>query len=303
MNYIWIAFGIAGVVFLAMEETVDKIAIVGDKDIDPLASTFWRNFLFWIWICVFAAFGFLGHISFFFAWPMLVLAVVFIGSGFFYTYLLKKIELTSASAVSYASPFFYFIIDAFLLKAGFTVFQALGILLLTAGGMLFVIDPRRGGLRKEFTPKVLGIFVYDFLISGVDYYAFKYYFDVYHLNEVSYFFNVWFLMFVFFIALIAIRGSWRITWHAALDHDYIGKVAVSKFFDAASSYAWFHAIALSSVSQMNALNAFFPLALIAVVYTMQNLLGFKAEEEFSKGRLAPKLVAVIMLCVGGFFAR
>ncbi len=236
-------------------------------------------------------------------WPIFVLAVIFMGSGFFYTYLLKRIELTSASVVSYASPFFYFIIDAILLKVGFSTFQAMGILILTAGGMLFVIDPQRRGLRREFTPRILGIFVYDFVISGIDYYSFKYYFDVYHLNEVSYFFNIWLLMILLFLAVIAIRGSWKVVAHAALDHDYIGKVTVSKFFDAASAYTWLHAIALSSVSQMNALNAFFPVALIIVVYIMQNMFGFKAEEEFSKGRFAMKILAVLFLCIGGFLAR
>src|SRR5689334_5040801 len=97
----WILFALASLVFQALEETVDKIAIVKDKAIDLFAATFWRNLLFWLWIVIFGVFGVLGPLKFFFTWPIFLLGILFMGTGFFYTYLLKKVELTRSAALSY----------------------------------------------------------------------------------------------------------------------------------------------------------------------------------------------------------
>jgi len=50
-------------------------------------------------------------------------------------------------------------------------------------------------------------------------------------------------------------------------------------------------------------NALYPLILLGIIYLFQNILGLKTEERFSKGFLVLKLAAVLLLCVGGFFAR
>jgi drug/metabolite transporter (DMT)-like permease len=298
----WILLTIASLIFGACMETVDKIAIVKDKTIDLFAATFWRNLLFLVWIAIFATFGVFGHLSLFITWPVVLVAVLFTGSSFFYTYLLKKIEVTSQAALSYASPAFYLIIDAVLLKLHFSAFQALGILLLTGGGILFTIDPK-GGIRKEFTPRIWMIFVYEFLVNGVEYYGFKYYFLSYQMNEISYFFNIWLVMMILLLLVVVLQGRWKTLWKAAQNHHYFAKSALSKFFDAAQSLLWLNAIALAAVSQVNAVNSLFPVILIGVVFVTQNIFGFKAEEEFSKGRLSLKLAAVALLCVGGFFIR
>lgn len=299
----WILFAIASLFFQAVEEAVDKIAIVKDKTIDLFAATVVRNFLFWLWIAVFGIAGFLGSLKIMLTWPILLLAVILIGGGFFYTYLLKKIELTESAALSYVSPALYLIIDAALLKLNFTWLQAMGILLLTAGGMLFVINVKGGGIKEEFTPQVWAIFVYNFLISGVQYYSFKYFFETQGLNEVSYYFNIWLVMLVMFLVIALVQNRWSALWRAAREHLYFDKMLLSKGCDAFAAYLWLHALTLASVSQVNAIGSIYPLILIGSLYLLQNVFKFKAEENFSKGALSLKLVAVALLCIGGFLAK
>jgi drug/metabolite transporter (DMT)-like permease len=299
--YIFIA--LLALFFEACDEAIDKIAIVKHKGIDLFAATFWRNLINFGWIAIFVASGLFGGLTFLISWPVVLLGIIFMGDAFFYTYLLKKIEISSQAALSYATPALYLIIDAFLFKLHFSAFQVLAILLLVAGGMLFTVDTKKGGIRKEFTPRVWIILVYYFLSGAVEYYSFKYYFPAYHLNEVSYFFNTYLVMIVIFIVMIVLQNRWKAVRAAAHDHHYLAKVTLSKFFDAAQSCLWLYAIALATVSQVEAVGSFYPLLLVAVVFIIQNVFGYKAEEEFKGGRLYLKIVAVVVLCVGGLLLK
>jgi drug/metabolite transporter (DMT)-like permease len=297
--YIFIA--LASLVLETGMESIDKIAIVSHKTIDSLAASFWRNFVYFIWITIFIVSGLFGSFTFLMTWPVILLGFLFTASAFFYTYLLKKIEITSEAALSYINPALYLIIDATLLKLHFSAWEVAGTLLLTAGGMLFVVDSH--GIRKEFTPWVWMIFGYEFLSGAAEYYSFKYYFPAYHLNEISYFFNTYLVVVVLFIFMIALQNRWRVIWKAANDHHYLAKITLSKFFDAGQSCLWLYAIALSTVSQVNAIGSVYPLILIAVIFIIQNVFGYKAEEQFTKGRLYLKIIAVVLLCIGGYLIR
>ena len=298
----WILFAIGALVFQAVTATIDKIAVVKDKTINTLAATFWRQVVFWLWSCFFAVLGVAGSLTLFVRWPIVLLAMLFMASSFFYTYLLKKVELTGFSVVAYLSPFLYLLVDTIILKLHVSAFQTFGILLLTAGGMLFALNPK-GGIKKEFTAKVWGIFAYDFLMNGVAYYSFKYYSTTYQLNEVSYFFNIWMVMVAMLAVVVIFHSNRKTVWHTALSHGYLAKVTLSKGLDAVCAYLGFHAIALATVSQVNGMSALFPLILVIVVYASQKIFKFKAGEKFSHGHIILKFVAVVLLCIGGFMAR
>lgn len=190
-----------------------------------------------------------------------------------------------------------------LLKLHLNFAQVAGILFLVTGGFMFVVSPTTHHLKKEFTLKVFGIFLYDFFINVVEYYGFKYYFEQQALNELSFFFNIWFIMMVLFAVVTVARGKYGVVWRTATEKFFLGKVALSKWFDAASSYSYFHAITLATVSQVSATEAFSPLVIVGVAFLMQRILRFKVGERFSHGHLAFKLGAVILLGVGGYLAR
>lgn len=300
----WILFAVGALLCQGVEESIDKIAIVGDKAVDTFAASFWRNVIFWLWFVIVGISGLLGSLTFFISVPIVLMAALFMGSGIFYTYLLKRIEVTAAAALNYAVPFLYLFIDLVILRLSLTPLQVAGVLLLTAGGLLFVTQhPKRFQLKKEFTPKIFGIFAYSFVVSGVQYYGFKYYFETHAMNEVSYYFNIWLVMTALFLLVIAARNQWETLWRAFRENRYGPKMIVSKGFDAASSYLWLHALTLASVSQVQSTSALYPLILLGIVYVMQNIFRLNAEEEFSKERLVFKLAAVVLLCIGGFLAQ
>ena len=299
----WLYFVLGALIFHALEEAIDKITVVKDKTVNLLSATIWRNFFFWFWIVIFGVLGLFGHLEFFISWPIIGLAVMFLASGLFYTYTLKKIEITGMSAFSFISPSLYLLIDVVLLRLPLTFFQVAGILLLITGGLMFAVNIKTRRLKREFTPAIWGIILFDFSIGCVEFYAFKYYFDTMRLNEVSYLFSVWGVMMIMFLIVITARNQWSIFWQTARLNNYLPKMIVSKGCDALSSYLVFHAVALATVSQVNAVYFIYPIILIGVVYVGQNIFKFKAEEKFSQGYLVIKIIAIVLLVAGGFLMK
>ncbi len=298
----WILFALGSLVFQGFETVIDKIAIVKDKNIDSLAASFWRVLMFLLWFVVLGLTGFLGVLRIILPWPVVVFALLWIGGALFYTYLLKNIEVTGSSALSYASPFVYLVIDTFLFKVNMTPFQILGIILLAAGGMAFVLEPGKLKIRREFTSKIWGIFLYNLVLGVAEYYGFKYFLNHASMNEVSFFASTWLLVTAGFMIIISVRKKWGITMETAQKNRFLGKVTISKGLDAACSWLWLHAISMTAVSRVDAVGSLYPLILIGAVYLIQNVFGLKAEEEFSKGYLALKLIGIALLSVGGFLA-
>lgn len=298
----WALFALGSLVSQAFESVIDKIAIVTDKSIDSIAASFWRVLLFLLWFVVFGLTGVLGELKIIFPWPIVVFGLLWIGGALFYTYLLKNIEVTGSSALSYASPFFYLVIDVFLFKANMTTLQVLGIILLAAGGMAFVLQPGKLKMRSEFTAKVWWIFLYNLVLGIVEFYGFKYFLSRSVVNEVSFFASTWLIVTIGFVVIISLQRKWGRALQAARKNNFLGKTVVSKGLDAVCSWLWLHAIVMTNVSRVDALGSLYPLILIGVVYLMQEVFGFKADETLSRSHLALKLSAVVLLAVGGYLA-
>jgi uncharacterized membrane protein len=299
----WFLFAAGSLVLTAFEEAIDKIVVVSDKAMDTLAATVWRNFIWGLWIGVFGLLGFFGTISVSVSLFMVLIGVLWTGSGIFYTYLLKRIEVTSEAAISYIAPFLYLVIDVFLVHLHLTTPEVLGILLLITGGLMFVIVPGHFRLRKEFTPVVWGIFLYDFALGIIEYYGFKYYFHGQGMNEPSFYFSLWIIMMIAFLPPLFIRKAHKALWHVARERNYLRNITVSKGFDALASLLWLHAMTIAAISQVEATSAFYPIILLGTVFVLQQELGYKAEEEFAGTRLWFKIGGVALLAVGGFLAQ
>jgi len=299
----WMLFAFGALFFQALQNVIDKIAIVKDKNIDSLSATFWRTFMFFMWCLILGLTGVLGELKIFIPFPLFVFALLYMGSAFFYTHLLKKIEISGSSVLSYASPFFYLIIDTILLKTGMSTLQVLGVILLAAGGISFALQPGKLKFREEFTPKIWLIFLYNLILGIIEFYSFKYYFQLGSLNEISFYTNAWLVMTLGFAIIISFQGKWKIIASAAKKNNYLQKTILSKGIDAVGSWFWLHAVSMVAVSRVDAIGSFFPLILLGVVYLMQNIFSFKADEELSKNNFLYKLVAIILLCIGGFLAK
>ena len=300
----WIFFAIGSLVLNSFETTTDKIALVGDKVMDYLAASFWRVFLFCLFYGLLGLTGTVGKLHIFLPLPLLIIGIFCASSSIFYTKLLKQIEATGYAVLSYMAPVLYLFVDIFIIKAHLTGLEAIGILLLASGGVMFVLNPKTFRVKKEFTPAVFGMLVYNIFINASQYYAFKYYFNRGLINEVSFYFNIWIVTLIVLVGFLVVRKKTSVTLHSLRDHKkFMATITLSKFFDVSSSLLWLHALAMATVSQVNATDAVYPLMMIAVVYIAQSLFKLKAEEKFSQGHLAFKLAGVMLLCVGGFLVR
>lgn len=298
----WIFFAIGSVFSDAMQTTVDKIAIVKNKTIDSLSATFLRVVMFEL------LFGFLGisalagSLRVFLPLPIIGIGILCAGSAFFFTYFLKHIEATASSVISYATPVLYLLVDSFIAKAHLSAWQAMGIVLMACGGMMFVVNPQKFRLKKELTSLVWAMLGYNLLAGGTEYYGFKYYYSHFHLNEVSFGFSVWLVAAVTLFTIILLLGKLKtLRLTIAQRPDFLGAIFISKTFDATQWWLWLHALALASVSQVNAISSLYPLMLIMLLYLAQKTFKFKAEEKFSQGHLSFKLAAVVLLFLGGIF--
>lgn len=299
----WIFFAIGSLFSEALETATDKIALVKNKLIDPLAATFLRLIMVCLISAICGMLGFLGPLKLLLAWPIVLVGLLDASASLAYTYLLKHVEATSSAIVSYFSPLLYLAIDVNLLKTHLTPLQILGIFFLVFGGVIFALDPKKLRFKKEFTPIVWGLLAFNFIFGGFEYYTFKYYFADHRINEISFLFSFE-LICVFLLGLtVVFSGKISAVWRALTRSSYFRMVGISKSLDVGASYLWLHALALATVSQVNATNSLYPLMLILVVYLAQNLFKFKAEEKFSGGHLTYKLIAVILLCAGGYFIR
>jgi len=300
----WLLYALGSLIFNAAETTVDKVALVSSKTIDALSGTFLRVFLFCFYFGVGGAIGFLGTLRIFAPWPIIGIGIICAGSSLVYTYLLKRLEATGYTALSYLGPLLYLIIDTQFLKFRLTPFEVLGVLLLTAGGVMFVINPGQLKFKKEFTPIVFIMLAYNFFINAAQNYGFKYYYETRGLNEVSFYFNVWTIALIVLLGVMLASNKLGSLWHTVNGNQrFVKTIAVSKLFDAGNSWLWLHALALVTVSQVNATDAIYPLIMIGVVYIVQNVFKLKVEEKLSQGYLGFKLAAVGLLCLGGFLVK
>ncbi len=300
----WIIFAIGSLLAESIETAADKIALVTDETVDVLAATTLRVFFYCLVVGVVGWSGILGKLHVFIPAPILILGLLCGLSSIFYTYLLKHIEATGYAALSYASPILYLLIDTFIVKAHLDFLQIIGIFLLTIGGILFVINPKRFRLKKEFTPAVLAIFAFSFAINAFEYYSFKFYYSAGRINEISFYFNVFTIALLALAVTLILKGKLPQLKDTVLHHTgFMKTIFVSKIFDAICSILWLYAIALATVSQVNAMNALYPLMLMVALYIAQKVFQLTAKEDFSQKKSVVKFGAVLLLCVGGILIR
>lgn len=296
----WQIFALGALILGEIEYVADKVIVVSDKAIDSILASFYRNFVYFLLALLVGLTGIVGHIRIFLPWPVLVVAGLSVFSGIFYTYLLKKIEVTGSSAVTYAVPFLFLLVDVFVVKTHMSSLQILGIVLLILGGVGFVMDSQTRKLKPEYTKYIWGIFIFDFIVTGAEFYTFRYYNAVQHLNEVSYMISIWLLVSIGLLALVFFQGKARQLYSTATHKHYLPKITLSKSFDVGSSLLWFHAISLTNISKVTSFDVFSPLILLVLVYITQNVLKFKVDERLDGPSLKQKALATAVLIVGAY---
>ena len=73
-------------------------------------------------------------------------------------------------------------------------------------------------------------------------------------------------------------------------------------WDTVSALFWFRALAVASVSQVDAMESFYPVFLLITIYIVQKGFKLNVEEDIGSAQLLQKIIGTILLCVGGVLA-
>lgn len=293
----WQLSALGSLIAQALEGVVDKAAMVRDGHIHPGVATFWRNALLLFYVTVVGSLGFFGEMELVFSWPIIAFGCMAALSGYFYTYVLKKVEITGAYIETYLAPIGFLAIDLFVLNTDLSPAQIVGVIVLTAGGFALAFNARTHHMKREFSLRIWGVFLYWLIYDGTQFYLFKYLYEKGEVNEVSFVASVWLIAVSVVFLYLAFTGKAHLLFaHAA--RRYVPVVAVSKIFDAASTLLWLHALSFVAVSQVAALNALSPLMLFLVALFVQKETRMNIRERVDKANISWKVVATTMLCLG-----
>src|ERR1035437_8820408 len=204
----WQLFAFGSLFAMAGENIIDKASLVNNAKVDFLVASFWRSFFFFLIISLIGLINFhFGALQFSFNWLILLVAPLGVLSSIIYTFLLKKVELTSTTAFAYFAPIFFFLIDSIVLLNNFPLRIIIGIILLVIGGIGFSINPRTKQVKVELTKMVWWSLLFNIIWAGCLAYLFKYLNITQGLNGVSFFSSLWFIISLLLLIVICFKGN------------------------------------------------------------------------------------------------
>lgn len=293
----WQLYVLGSLIASATENVIDKASLLGNVAVDFFVASFWRPFLFFIVTVIIGLLGWVGVLHFSFYWGILLLAPIGAFSSLFYTYVLQKVEVTSATAITYVAPILFLFIDAKLLHNGFALKIIIGIILLVLGGIGFSINATTRKLKKELTPLVWGMLAFSVFWTGCEAYLFKYLNTTQGINGVSFFSSLWLLTSVVLLLIVLFKGKMALVFNST-SRTYAKQAFVSKTFDAVSTILWAQALTFVAVSQVSAYDALYPLILFVLVLVVQGIFKRNLNEKLDRQHIVWKVVATICLVIG-----
>jgi hypothetical protein len=150
---------------------------------------------------------------------------------------------------------------------------------------------------------VIVIFLFDLVVEAAEFYVFKYLNTAGIVSEGGYLIAVWSLVVLGLGVVVIVTGQLAAALQAAKQRAYMTGVGTSKAVDAVGSFLWLTALAASTPAYIAAVGALAPLALLIVAYIAERVAGIDIRENTSRKHMAWKLVAVLLICVGGWLAR
>lgn len=299
---LWQGYALGATAANAIENIIDKAVITDKKEIDDTIATFYRVAAFTVFSILLGLTGLAGSLTVKFPLPFIIFAFLSLISSYCYTYLLKNIEISANGILSYLTPFFFLLADLFIFSIPFELAQIIGIILLVLGAVLFVFDLGTFTFKAQYTRIVWLIFLFDLFLSGFGYYVFKHYSTNLGLNEISYIVSIWSLVAVGMLFIVICQRKIRLLFSSGINSTYLKGVAVSKAIDTVSALFWFRALAVASVSQVDAMESFYPVFLLITIYIVQKGFKLNVEEDIGSAQLLQKIIGTILLCVGGVLA-
>ena len=295
----WQLSALASLFARAGQRVADKAALVQDFRVDSYIATFYRQFIYLFLICIVGYFGWMGEMVLTFKWQLVVYALVCLPSVFFYTHLLRKIEVTLLEAMMCLAPALFLFVDVVILHVGLTATQFIAIVILSLGGFAFVLNGRTHKLKKELTPLVGVFLAFNLFLTLAEAYTFKYLNGAYGTNGVSFYASAWLIIVLGVLLVIALKGKTHLLVRPS-SLRYIPLVTVGKSLDAASGLFLMYALSLAAASQVAAIGALEPLVVFFVAVFIQKDARIRLREHVDSGNLHWKVGGVCLLVLGGF---
>lgn len=302
----WQVFSLGSTFFSALEQSIDKANMVKQNAIGLLSAT-------WIRIGAYSVIAYIGGYlimgeapALIFGWMMVILGLVNALNSYFYSVLVRKLEITTSGVIFNLAPLVFLFIDIVLLKKGLTTTEICGVLLLVVGGILFL--GRKHLIEKFGKDKrlaVFGMFIFGVFYLAFQNYLFQYYSVHYHIPVTDYLLSLGIWTFVFItLGLIfsSLRGT-RVKSNFRVYMHYTAGSLVSKTANYGASFFLLKALMLATVSQVYAMEAFFPIMLMFLVLILQGSMHIKMQEDISREALFHKITGIVLISVGIFLVR
>lgn len=298
----WQIFSLLSVVSAAFEEVIDKAIMVRGKAVDIIGATWFRN---GIVVCITFLGGWLfeGHIPvFFLSLPIILVGVLYAIQALLYTTTLRHIEITTSSLISNFIPLVFLPIDIFIIGAPFLPRQVAGVLALIAGGALFFWKHK--GITKRHLQLIVGVFLFDALIFGLESYSFQ---SLFATNTISAGDFLWSMSSVMLFALSVVFAGACLYQRQLPAFASYGSYArgslLAKTVGYLDSFFFLQALTLASVSRVAAMKALYPLVLIVLVILSQKRFSIDLEELLDRKTILQKTIASTIVCLGIYLIR
>ncbi len=293
----WQLLALLAIVAVSLQDVVDKWAMVSNRTIDASVATFWRNALAFIFTLAVGVWGILGPLTWYFDLWILAFALMLVCTSYLYTYMLRRVEVTSIEMDNYLAPLIFLAVDVVLVEATLSFAQIVGVLLLACGGFLLTMDGKTHHRKREFSPKVFGIILFWIAYGGFQYYLFKHLHETQGLSSVSFMASTYVIVIGIMLLVVVARGKYKALFNAASAR-YLPPVALSKGLDTAATLLTLTAITYASVSQVSAIGALAPLMLLVIAVFVQKETRFNIRERVDRANIVWKIVAIGALSLG-----
>ena len=295
---IWFVLAFMSVLFLSFESLIDKLLVVNkEKSLDPVVASFFRNFAFFAIIAVSGILGIFGQMDFFATWATFTLGAFWILNSLAYDFLLKNVEISRSSSITYIFPLLLLPLDILIFREKFLLINIIGISLLVLGSLTMSLSFSKGSFKNIFSWKVYLFLFIKFIILAFALILFREYNVSYGLNEISFYFSVWIFVILTYIPVMFFNGKIKKIIKTASENKFLLKTFVSKSFDVGGSILSLMALTYINMTKVEAVGSFFPLLVFAFAFILQKI-GFNLKENFSTKITIQKIVGITLIIFG-----
>lgn len=291
----WYVFTLLSTFAGSFERILDKRLLTGRRSPDPLLASFYRNAAFFM---IVSAFAFIsrGRISLLFNIPLIVWALLHVGTALAYDYFLRTTEIVRYNSLSFAFSLLILLFDKLIFGVSLAPHEIVGLLVLGFGGCVISVDAR--SLRPALAAKQWVLLIIASVISGAEYFLFKYYSRTIQIDVPSFYVSVWLIVVLYLLIILLVKR--RVPTIASLrqQKSFLAGTVLSKSIDAIAGLLSLYAVTLTTISNVYVLESLTPLSTFATAILLTKSFRWKLGESIDRHNLIYKACGVTLIAIG-----